>query len=355
MYDFEPYFCTVAECEAPFDVPNSFEGLLTHMQSHVPVVVFATTLNGNFDGSTFEASTGQTMDATDTQQHAMAKRGPFLFEDCPFCGGYPELLEKRYSDRGTLDAQLALRKHIKNHMQEIALYLPPYRSDAPSISDESIITAITHHRSSIPGIGDVPMEFDDICDQEECDCKIFEDKEEYLVPLIDATEETESRWQCCRCGEDYALDLKDVCTHGHEHRLRDCLSCHKYERDCGVEGDWGHLLQGLSLAEIYAHPVTRRDYPLPSSGDQEDMTRTLHVSTSVPATPLVQDDEPMRSAVERASLAREATDMTFNRPAILSIAMSSSQTWTWSAEHKRYYRYEDRNGKALALMWCSLR
>jgi hypothetical protein len=312
MYDFEPYFCTFAECETPFDVPNSFEELLAHMQSHVPVVGYATRqiephqivkphgLRGKFYGSTLEVSTEQTMDATDAHTHAIAKKGPFLFDDCPFCGGYPELLEKRFPDRETLDAQLELRKHVKKHMQEIALYLPPYRSDAPSISDGSKDTAITHHPSSITDIGDVSPESNDICDREECDCKIFEEVEEPLVPLIDSTKETETRWQCCRCGEDYALDSKDVCMHGHLHRSPGCVSCHRYVRDCSLEGDWGRLLQGLSLAEVHGRPVTR---------EGEEVALSPPGSTREPSSPSFSHDGDAHDVTEVISEPRGVITM----------------------------------------------
>ncbi len=36
IQDFEPYFCIFDKCDAPFDVPNTFEGLLAHMHGHVP-------------------------------------------------------------------------------------------------------------------------------------------------------------------------------------------------------------------------------------------------------------------------------------------------------------------------------
>jgi len=36
MHDFEPYFCTEEKCRSPLDVPNTFEGLLGHMQAHMP-------------------------------------------------------------------------------------------------------------------------------------------------------------------------------------------------------------------------------------------------------------------------------------------------------------------------------
>ena len=46
MQDFEPYFCTFEDCKAPFDVPNTFDGLLGHLQDHLPVRYHVDTLDG---------------------------------------------------------------------------------------------------------------------------------------------------------------------------------------------------------------------------------------------------------------------------------------------------------------------
>ncbi|KAG8413399.1 hypothetical protein J3458_012968 [Metarhizium acridum] len=72
---------------------------------------------------------------------------PFLFETCHFCGGYPDVVRNCVPDPTTPSAQAEMEKHIKQYMQEIALYLPPISDDvaddAPkedSISDNAVGT-----------------------------------------------------------------------------------------------------------------------------------------------------------------------------------------------------------------------
>ncbi|EFY91876.1 hypothetical protein MAC_02161 [Metarhizium acridum CQMa 102] len=72
---------------------------------------------------------------------------PFLFETCHFCGGYPDVVRNCVPDPTTPSAQAEMKKHIKQYMQEIALYLPPIcddvADDAPkedSISDNAVGT-----------------------------------------------------------------------------------------------------------------------------------------------------------------------------------------------------------------------
>lgn len=52
-----------------------------------------------------------------------------VFKSCPFCGGFPEELERRFPNQQDTKAQQALQKHVKNHFIDVALILPPIRVD----------------------------------------------------------------------------------------------------------------------------------------------------------------------------------------------------------------------------------
>ncbi|KAF1966497.1 ankyrin [Bimuria novae-zelandiae CBS 107.79] len=136
MHDFEPYFCTYEACTAPFDVPNSFSGLLDHLQGHSATLYHVDEPNGEhhaFGETDFENHLAQQggvpEDLLVTIKSIIRRKGVYLFDTCPFCGGYPDILEKDFPDPHTLEAQVALRDHIKKHMQDVSLFLPPYRSD----------------------------------------------------------------------------------------------------------------------------------------------------------------------------------------------------------------------------------
>lgn len=178
MLDFEPYFCTFEGCAAPFDVPNSFDGLLDHMQSHLPLRHHIDAPDGEhkeYAETEFEdhfTSQGAISDEImATLKHTSRRRGAFLFQECSFCGGYPDVLEARFPDPHTVDAQNELRKHIKQHMQEIALFLPPYRSDIFEHDDDVKGSDATHRQSAYGDVSGNPDEFLIVCDREDCDCK----------------------------------------------------------------------------------------------------------------------------------------------------------------------------------------
>ncbi|KAK4460628.1 hypothetical protein QBC42DRAFT_139625, partial [Cladorrhinum samala] len=134
MEDLEPYFCLDESCQEPFHVPNSFGGLLAHLQDHVPImyhVDFHDGQHGELDEDSFEAyvlSNGKVLEDTmSSLKESSRRKGAFLFDSCPFCGGYPDVLEERFPGpaRDTPDAQDELRVHVKRHFEEAALFCLP--------------------------------------------------------------------------------------------------------------------------------------------------------------------------------------------------------------------------------------
>ena len=212
MQDFEPYFCTFETCETPFNIPNSFGGLLEHMQNHLPIryhiddpsgehkeyiegefedhikshsigsgaamVVSTEDQGANYPEQRHNIKLESRSDVVSNQVLATLKdtsrrRGAFMFDSCPFCGGYPNVLEKRFPNPDVLEAQNELRRHIQQHMQEIALFLPPYRSDIFDADHDLKGSDVTRRESVEDLASEVPDEsLPIVCDRQECDCKL---------------------------------------------------------------------------------------------------------------------------------------------------------------------------------------
>ncbi|PVH69881.1 hypothetical protein DL98DRAFT_438106, partial [Cadophora sp. DSE1049] len=175
MQDFEPYFCTWEGCTVPFDVPNTFDGLLAHLQDHLEERYHVDMPDGEhkeFNEKEFEEHVARHGKVSNgmlvTMKEASRRKGAFLFEICPFCGGYPDVLKKL--DPDTPEAQKELRRHIKQHMQDIALFLPPHREDIVNEDDEFKSSIVTRRSVGHSDLG-VPDDFITVCGREGCDCK----------------------------------------------------------------------------------------------------------------------------------------------------------------------------------------
>lgn len=108
-----------------------------------------------------------------------------VFQSCPFCGGLPEELEEKFPNQEDTNAQLALQRHVRDHLIAVALILPPIRVDKLEEEGRSI-------GSSAQGHGDHE----------------FDPKQEAVVPLIhcdrgdhekpcdcrDATKDSTAEW-----------------------------------------------------------------------------------------------------------------------------------------------------------------
>ncbi|KAK4063855.1 hypothetical protein Trihar35433_8563 [Trichoderma harzianum] len=179
IQDFEPYFCVLEECKKPFDIPNSFDGLLDHLQGHLEEKYHIDMPDGEhkeFDEAEFEKHLAQhghgkiSTEIVSIMKKASRRKGPFLFGSCPFCGGYPDVIEKCFPNLDTPEAQTELRKHIKQHMQDIAFFLPPYRDDISKEDDNLKSSVVTGQSVDPDDFGD-PSEFLEICGRDDCDCK----------------------------------------------------------------------------------------------------------------------------------------------------------------------------------------
>ncbi len=230
MQDFEPYFCTVENCDAPFDVPNSFNGLLGHMQNHLPVRHHIDETDGKHSEYVEETFEDHIKSQGEVSQEDMAhlketswRKCAFLFEICPFCGGYPEAIEKIFKEKDSVEAQIELRRHIKQHMQQIALFLPPYRSDIFDKDDDPNASGATNRRSIREVIPENEADFVTTCDRPDCDCRLPGKSPEGPAIIYDALTlgqtflpELPPRpriiWFCCTCKRENPYTDSMECT-----------------------------------------------------------------------------------------------------------------------------------------------
>ena len=314
MHDFEPYFCTVVDCPTPFDVPNSFIGLLDHMQSHVHIGLdvfahdsqhepFPKTESADHQKASAEVANKD----GNSMRRAYQARSAYLFNDCPFCGGYPDVIETIYADSETIEAQEALRKHIKHHMQQIALFFPPDRADChDDLENDTKASDVSIRRSDLDDIPENLEDFVQVCGRAACDCTAGQGalRGEPTPILLNTTEEhsREARWTCCQCHNNFSLDGKKSCPVAkcNNHDPQGCGRCDVYERDGRHEGDWSYILSDPSLdsrscmrAEDLATDVRLQSFVLHAEKSTKTASEDTHVErgleNAVRSQPLVND------------------------------------------------------------------
>lgn len=105
-----------------------------------------------------------------TLKESARHKGIFLFKECPFCGGYPDDVEKSCKDPNTAEAQIRLRQHIKRHLQDIALFLPPYREDVFQEDEDSDTSNFSRGTAGFRNVEHLDENLT-VCGKENCDCK----------------------------------------------------------------------------------------------------------------------------------------------------------------------------------------
>ncbi|KAK1254167.1 hypothetical protein MKX08_008162 [Trichoderma sp. CBMAI-0020] len=104
-------------------------------------------------------------------KHSKLHDQPAL-QDCPFCGGFPEELEEKYTDRDCREARKALEKHVEQHFITVALVLVPiemeHQPDDENDDENSEAQRDNRSELDLDGIDVIP---EVKCSNDDCDCK----------------------------------------------------------------------------------------------------------------------------------------------------------------------------------------
>ncbi|KAH7081332.1 hypothetical protein BKA63DRAFT_503622 [Paraphoma chrysanthemicola] len=188
-------------------------------------------------------------------------------------------------------------------MQEISLFLPPYRSDVIEDGDDFGGSDVTHQRSNFDAVSGEPLNYAQSCGREDCDCKhVSSDAAEEKtnnVPDMNTVLRPEARWMCCLCYNNYPWTGRhhsDLCTYcqnhsKYSHSPHDCQLCFKYERSLDDESDWITYdrsapsieeLRADSQLEPFVHRydltknlVDAQQHPTPVQGWNDEFQRYL--------------------------------------------------------------------------------
>ena len=150
------------------------------MQSHVELLYHVDLPTGEhqtLDEAGFEKYIAECGNISDdmlaVMKESSQRKAPFIFEMCDFCGGFPEDIEKRFSDRDSLECQVELRRHVKQHMQEVALFLPPIREDILDENENVHSSDIgTQQRSAGRSAAEDLSGSGEECRNANCDCRM---------------------------------------------------------------------------------------------------------------------------------------------------------------------------------------
>ncbi|KAI5925583.1 hypothetical protein F4810DRAFT_659187 [Camillea tinctor] len=183
MHDFEPYFCVFDDCCSPFTCANTYDGWVAHMRdTHTQAewhcwyckTVFSGPFSTPIELENHLVENHQEKDI-DSIRPTIVKHsvihGQYALQHCPFCGGFPEEIEKVYLDRDCKQARETLQKHVRDHLIAVALILAPV--ETRETDDEPDYTHSEPERDSdsefgLDGVGD---RYELECQNQSCDCK----------------------------------------------------------------------------------------------------------------------------------------------------------------------------------------
>jgi hypothetical protein len=143
MKDLAPYICLVPDCSMPQELFRTSDEWIAHIQTeHIPL-----------EWQCLASSHGpQSFDDQESYQEHMRQHHPDSFAEsqlpllaqmsarseshpfiiCPFCNGLPAELAVAHPDQETVEAQVALQKHIARHLQSLALLSLTWLDDVES-------------------------------------------------------------------------------------------------------------------------------------------------------------------------------------------------------------------------------
>ncbi|UKZ64246.1 uncharacterized protein TrAtP1_005465 [Trichoderma atroviride] len=186
VHDFEPFFCVADSCSSPLNCASTYKSLLIHMRE-----VHSQPRWQCLQCQSLSPTSGLYLNPAELEEHitnvhsndvAESLRPTIVkhsklhdqpaLQDCPFCGGFPEELEEKYTDRDCREARKALEKHVEQHFITVALILVPiemeHQPDDENDDDNSEAQRDNRSELDLDGIGVIP---EDKCSDDACDCK----------------------------------------------------------------------------------------------------------------------------------------------------------------------------------------
>ena len=178
MENFEPYFCTVEDCKSPFGVAKTFTGLLYHLRDHLPLrynLYVAGDAHKEFDEAGFDEhvrcnNLNIRKDLLPTLKEVSKRRGAVIFDVCPFCRKSEHEVIHDFQKPDTPQAQHEMRKHIKDHMHDISLFLPD-RDNVDNAGCTCHDSTASHVQNSMQSPSGESWDRKTACGHQDCDCK----------------------------------------------------------------------------------------------------------------------------------------------------------------------------------------
>ncbi|KAI0881979.1 uncharacterized protein GGS22DRAFT_171263 [Annulohypoxylon maeteangense] len=182
IHDFEPFFCVFDNCTSPFTCTDTYTGWLAHMRdTHTQPEWHC----WHCKTSSSPFSTAAELEShlvkhhreevTESLRPTLVKhslvRDQHPLRECPFCGGFPEEIEKTYPDRDSKQAREVLEKHVRDHLVSTALILAPVEMGEPGDGLDDTKSDAQRDGDSerdLDGVGEI---YELQCENNSCDCK----------------------------------------------------------------------------------------------------------------------------------------------------------------------------------------
>ncbi|KAM0414538.1 hypothetical protein ACHAPT_013618 [Fusarium lateritium] len=185
IHDFEPFFCVFDNCSSPFGCAETYTGWITHMreahtqpQWHCWHCKSPTLSSGPFSnpGELEDHLTDHHgEEVPETFRPTLVKhsvlRDQHALQDCPFCGGFPEELEKSYPQRECTKAREALEKHVRDHLISVALILAPIETGELDEEYDDTKSEAQRDENSARDLDEVSLSHEMQCSNDTCDCR----------------------------------------------------------------------------------------------------------------------------------------------------------------------------------------
>ncbi|KAI0446278.1 hypothetical protein F4803DRAFT_568292 [Xylaria telfairii] len=185
IYDFELFFCVFDDCSSPFTCAGTYTGWLAHMRDthtqptwHCWHCKTAASSSGPFlTPGELESHLEKhhQEEATDPFRPTLIKhsmiRDQYALQECPFCGGFPEEIEKKYDNRICKQARESLSKHVRDHLISVALILAPVETGELGSELDDTKSEAQRDNDSERSLHNVGNTYELECMNNSCDCQ----------------------------------------------------------------------------------------------------------------------------------------------------------------------------------------